>query len=64
MLECITCDKEFKHGELFLAQITDNIVKCSQCYKCVDRIGANQVKEKKGGWANLERVYDEYIIKH
>lgn len=64
-LECITCDKFFEHGDFFLAHINnEEIIDCSQCMKCVDRIGANNKPEKNGGWAVLERVYDKYLIKN
>ena len=57
-LECIICDKLFELGDLFLAHFNaDDIVDCSQCLKCVDRLGAIDVKEKVGGWGVLERKF-------
>lgn len=64
-LECITCDYEFKHGEMFLAHINNKSdVDCSQCMKCVDRMGANNTKEEEGGWLVLRREYDKYSIEN
>ena len=64
MLECIYCDKEFEHKEIFSSLINkEDLVVISVCMKCMDihEFEKHAEKEKDGNyWLVMERIYNEY----